>query len=211
MSAAELDPLDRALIAATQDGLPLVAAPYAAIAERIGTSEAEVIARLGRMLETGVIRRIGAVPNHYRLGLGHNGMTVWDVADESVDRLGAMVGALDFVTHCYRRPRALPDWPYNLFAMVHGTSRDEVEAKRVQIRDLLGDAVSASDILYSTRILKKTGLRIAGRGPGSGDGGSARESGLAGPGRPSSADGFRGGSADVRHSTSVKAGAGGAA
>ena len=162
MSAPGLDALDRAIVAATQDGLPLTPAPYADVAAAIGTTEDEVIARLARLLDAGIVRRIGAVPNHYRLGLSHNGMTVWDVDDAEVDRLGALVGALDFVTHCYRRPRALPDWPYNLFAMVHGRSRDEVEAKRAEIVDLLGGAVRACDILYSTRILKKTGLRIAG-------------------------------------------------
>ena len=162
MKDGRLDPLDRAIIAATQEGLPLTATPYAEVAARVGSSEAEVIARLAAMSASGIVRRIGAVPNHYRLGLSHNGMTVWDVADAEVDRLGALVGALDFVTHCYRRPRALPAWPYNLFAMVHGRSRDEVEAKRGEIAALLGGAVFASDILYSTRILKKTGLRITG-------------------------------------------------
>lgn len=162
MSDIGLDALDRALVAATQSGLPLTPTPYADVAATIGTTEADVIARLARLLDAGVVRRIGAVPNHYRLGLSHNGMTVWDVADTEVDRLGALIGALDFVTHCYCRPRALPDWPYNLFAMVHGRSRDEVEAKRAEIAALLGDAVRAADILYSTRILKKTGLRIAG-------------------------------------------------
>ena len=162
MSTPGLDALDRALVAATQDGLPFTPTPYADVAAAIGTTESDVIARLTRLLDTGIVRRIGAVPNHYRLGLSHNGMTVWDVDDAEVDRLGALVGALDFVTHCYRRPRALPEWPYNLFAMVHGRSRDEVEAKRTEIVDLLGTSVRASDILYSTRILKKTGLRIAG-------------------------------------------------
>ena len=162
MTDTALDTLDRALVAATQEGLPLTPTPYADVAARIGTTEADVIARLARLLDAGIVRRIGAVPNHYRLGLSHNGMTVWDVADAEVDRLGALIGALDFVTHCYRRPRALPDWPYNLFAMVHGRSRDEVEAKRAEIAALLGTAVRGSDILYSTRILKKTGLRIVG-------------------------------------------------
>ena len=162
MSDIALDALDRAIVAATQEGLPLTPAPYADVAATVGSTEAEVITRLARLLEAGVVRRIGAVPNHYRLGLSHNGMTVWDVDDAEVDRLGALIGALDFVTHCYRRPRALPDWPYNLFAMVHGKSRDEVEAKRAEIAALLGETVRAADILYSTRILKKTGLRIAG-------------------------------------------------
>lgn len=159
---ATLDLVDRRIVAATQGGLPLVPEPYRAVAERLGIDEAEVIARLARLLEAGIVRRIGAVPNHYRLGLVANGMTVWDVEDVAVDRLGAAVGALAFVTHCYRRPRALPVWPFNLFAMVHGATRDEVEAKRAEIAALLGAAARGSDILYSTRILKKTGLRIAG-------------------------------------------------
>ncbi|MGB4065727.1 MAG: AsnC family transcriptional regulator [Azonexus sp.] len=155
-----IDDIDRSLIVATQGGLPLVPRPYHALAEQLGLSADEVMSRLKAMLESGVIRRIGAVPNHYAIGWTANGMTVWDVADEQVDELGARIGALDFVTHCYRRPRALPAWPYNLFAMVHGASRDECSAKANEIRRLLGDACRGQDILYSTRILKKTGLRI---------------------------------------------------
>lgn len=157
-----MDQIDRALIVATQAGLPLVPRPYAQIAEQLGITEAAVMARLQGLLESGMIRRIGAVPNHYAIGWTANGMTVWDVADERVDELGALIGALPFVTHCYRRPRALPAWPYNLFAMVHGSSRDECSSKAEEIRVLLGAACRANDILYSTRILKKTGLRIGG-------------------------------------------------
>jgi DNA-binding Lrp family transcriptional regulator len=160
MTQALLDAIDRALIVATQGGLPLVARPYEQIGAQVGISGDEVMRRLQSMLATGIIRRIGAVPNHYAIGWTANGMTVWNVADERVDELGAAVGALDFVTHCYRRPRALPDWPYNLFAMVHGSSRDEVGDKARQIAELLGSACRAGDILFSTRILKKTGLRI---------------------------------------------------
>ena len=81
--------------------------------------------------------------------------------DDAVAALGPAVGALDFVSHCYRRPRHPPAWPYNLFAMVHGRSRDEVEAKVAEIADLLGPALRAQEVLYSTAMLKKTGLRIA--------------------------------------------------
>lgn len=154
------DDIDRALIVATQGGLPLVSEPYRALGDGLGISAGEVIERLGRMLEQGLIRRIGAVPNHYAIGWTANGMTVWDVDDAEVDRLGGLVGSLPFVTHCYRRPRSLPAWPYNLFAMVHGSSRDECAAKAQDIQALLGAACRTSDILYSTRILKKTGLRI---------------------------------------------------
>ena len=161
MSGAPLlDAVDRALIVATQGGLPLVARPYEAIGEQLGIAGSEVTRRLQTMLDSAVIRRIGAVPNHYAIGWTANGMTVWDVADARVDELGAQIGDLDFVTHCYRRPRALPDWPYNLFAMVHGNSRDEVRAKAAVIAELLGSDCRASDVLFSTRILKKSGLRI---------------------------------------------------
>jgi DNA-binding Lrp family transcriptional regulator len=156
-----LDALDRRIVTATQAGLPLVATPYRVIADMIGTSEAEVITRLERMLASGAIRRIGAVPNHYALGLAVNGMSVWDIADDKVAQIGAAVGALDFVTHCYERPRHPPAWPYNLFAMVHGRTRGEVKEKVARIAALAGAAARAHDVLYSTRLLKKTGLRIA--------------------------------------------------
>lgn len=158
----ELDTTDRRLIVATQAGLPRVPRPYEAIAEQLGIAADEVIRRLQRMLDVGVIRRIGAVPNHYAIGYTANGMSVWDVDDARIDELGMQVGALEFVTHCYRRPRRLPDWPYNLFAMVHSRNREEVAARIAEIAALLGDACRAHDVLYSTAILKKTGLRIAG-------------------------------------------------
>ncbi|MBM3565120.1 MAG: Lrp/AsnC family transcriptional regulator [Alphaproteobacteria bacterium] len=155
-----MDETDRALIRATQAGLPVVREPYQALAAALGLDAAEVTRRLAAMLDRGVIRRIGAVPNHYRLGVIANGMTVWDVADAEIEVAGRTVGALPFVTHCYQRPRHLPLWPYNLFAMVHGRSRSEVEDKANLIAEALGKAVRGRDILYSTRILKKTGLRL---------------------------------------------------
>lgn len=155
-----IDDIDRQIIAAMQGGLPLVSAPYAKIASQLGMEEAALMARITAMKTRGVIRRIAAAPNHYKLGMTSNGMTVWNVDDACISELGAQIGALPFVTHCYERPRALPDWPYNLFAMVHGASGDEVEDKRAKIATLLGAACKGHDILYSTRILKKTGLRL---------------------------------------------------
>ncbi len=157
-----LDELDRRLVLATQSGLPLVSRPYHALGEQLGLKPEEVMARLSRMLDTGVIRRMGAVPNHYAIGYVANGMSVWDVADERVDELGERVGALSFVTHCYRRPRHRPHWPYNLFAMVHGKDKSEVAAQVAIILEILGAACRSHEILYSSRILKKTGLRISG-------------------------------------------------
>lgn len=160
-----IDATDRRLIEATQAGLPLVPEPYKVIADELGLEQTEVMQRLEAMQDSGVIRRIAVAPNHYALGMTANGMTVWDVTEADAIRLGEQIGALDFVSHCYLRPRALPDWPYNLFAMVHGSSRDEVATKRGEIRNLLGAALRSDDILYSTKILKKTGLRL-GKGKG---------------------------------------------
>ena len=155
-----LDDFDRQLIAATQGGLPLVSRPYEAIGAMLGVPGERVRERLAAMLDEGLIRRIGAVPNHYRLGYIANGMSVWDVDDAEVDALGERIGQLPFVSHCYRRPRHRPDWPYNLFAMLHGRSRDEVSEQAEQVAAVLGAACHAHDILYSTAILKKTGLRL---------------------------------------------------
>lgn len=157
-----IDATDRRIIAATAGGLPLVSRPFAEVAEWLGLGEAEVLSRFTDLAARGVVRRIAAAPNHYALGLVANGMSVWDVDDATVDALGEKVGALPFVSHCYRRPRALPLWPYNLFAMLHGTTRAEVEAKRGEVAALLGPACRSRDILYSTRILKKTGMRLTG-------------------------------------------------
>lgn len=153
-------PLERRLVELLEGGLPLVPYPYAHIAAELEIDEREVIAALEAMLARGAIRRIGAVPNHYALGYRANGMAVFDVDEERIAELGPAIGALEFVSHCYRRPRHPPLWPYNLFAMVHGKSRDAVESKVREIRRRLGSACRGETILYSRRILKKTGLRL---------------------------------------------------
>lgn len=155
-----LDATDRRIVQATQAGLPLVARPYHAIAEQLGLEPAEVMRRIEAMQARGAIRRIAAVPNHYALGYRANGMSVWDVPDERISELGRRIGELAFVSHCYHRPRHLPDWPYCLFAMVHARDRAGVEAQVARIAELLGPDDRGHAILYSTRILKKTGLRL---------------------------------------------------
>ena len=159
-TSQELTAIDRELIMLTQAGLPRVSKPYHQIADALSISADEVMARLKKMQASGVIRRIAAVPNHYKLGYKHNGMTVWDVPDEKVSELGKLVGGLAFVSHCYQRPRYLPTWRYNLFAMVHGKSSEEVNELIEKIKTVLGDDLRANDVLFSTKILKKTGLRI---------------------------------------------------
>ena len=155
----QLDEADRALLAAMQPGLPLTPDPWAALAENFATTAQDVLARTRHLARAGIIRRIALVPNHYRLGITANGMSVWDVDDARIDKLGAKVGALPFVSHCYRRPRR-PGWPYNLFAMVHGRNHAEAQAQVAEIARLLGDAACGHEVLFSTRILKKTGTRL---------------------------------------------------
>ena len=160
-SVYRINEIDKKLIRATQTGLPIEPTPYCRIAENIGLTETMVIQRLKQMLSCGIIRRIGAVPNHYKLGLSANGMTVWNVNDDKLMEMGKITGKLTFVSHCYQRPKHLPMWPYNLFAMVHGHNKDEVMAKTQQIKTLLGSHCQSSDILFSSAILKKTGMRLA--------------------------------------------------
>ncbi len=159
--ALVLDALDLALVEATQAGLPLDPQPYEVVALEVGSDAQTVQERLRRLLAAGAARRIGAVPNHYRLGLKGNGMTVWDIDEAQVDALGERIGALDCVSHCYRRPPHLPLWPYNLFAMVHGRDRAEVTAAATQIEALVGTHCRDHRVLFSEAILKKTGLRFA--------------------------------------------------
>jgi DNA-binding Lrp family transcriptional regulator len=149
-----MNPLDERIVRATQAGLPLAAEPYRTIAASLGIEQSEVLSRLEAMLADGRIRRIGAVPNHCALGYTANAMSVWDVADEAVDELGAQVGALACVTHCYRRPRRLPEWRYNLFAGARPQPRRRRGASCAGPRAAGARAARAST--SSTRILKKT-------------------------------------------------------
>jgi len=154
---AVLDGDDEALIAAIQEGLPLVPEPYAEIGRRIGLPEADVIRRLERLLETGVIKRLGVVVRHHELGYRANAMTVWNIPDGKVDALGTCMGGFDFVTLCYRRPRRLPDWPYNLFTMIHGRDRDEVLANIALLVRECGLESIDHEVLFSRRRFKQRG------------------------------------------------------
>ncbi len=155
-----LDTIDKLIIEKTQSGLPITSKPYHAIAEELDLEPDEVMQRIKNLCNLEVIRRIGVVPNHYKLGYKANGMTVWDVPDEKINELGNKIGALNFVSHCYHRPRYLPDWPYNLYAMVHAHDKETTDKYINEIATLLGDADRQHTVLYSTRILKKSGMRI---------------------------------------------------
>jgi DNA-binding Lrp family transcriptional regulator len=164
---APLSAADRALLIEIQDGFPLGRRPYAAIAAALDVEAAWVRERLRALLAAGMLRRIGVIPNHYRLGYSHNGMTVWDVPDEAVEAVGAAVAELPFVTHCYERPRHPGVWPYNFFAMTHGRSADESAARVAEVASVMREHFDVDargwDTLFSTQILKKTGIRIADR------------------------------------------------
>ena len=161
-SCPPLSPAEEKLVAASVRGLPLVATPYAALAARLGWSEREVIGLFEKMLADGRIRRIGAVIRHRRLGYTANAMVVWDVADERVEELGRQLGAQPSVTLCYRRPRVLPEWPYNLFSMVHGRNRQAVLAEIERLRAELGLQDIPCHPLFSLRRFKQCGARYAG-------------------------------------------------
>ncbi|MGD2117180.1 MAG: AsnC family protein [Chromatiales bacterium] len=151
------DPRQQALIEAIQGGLPLVPRPYASIGERIGLSEQEVIHRLQALLDQGVIKRLGVVVRHRELGYHANAMVVWDIPDEQVQQLGACLGQFPFVTLCYRRPRRLPAWPYNLFTMIHGRDRDEVLARVDELVERCGLQDIPHRPLFSRQRFKQRG------------------------------------------------------
>lgn len=155
---ASLDALDLRLVGAIQNGLSLTARPYAAVAERIGSSEARVMERIGRLLRDGVIKRMGVVVRHHELGYRANAMVVFDAPDDRVDALGERLARVPPVTLCYRRTRHLPVWPYNLYCMLHGRDRDEVMR---WVDELLPEAVGDLDrvVLFSRRRFRQRGAR----------------------------------------------------
>jgi DNA-binding Lrp family transcriptional regulator len=154
---APLDDNDRRLLAAIQPGLPLVPRPYAELGARLGLGEDEVLARIARLKRAGVIHRLGVVVRHHEVGYRANAMVVWDVPDGEVDALGRCLAGFDFITLCYRRPRRLPAWRYNLYCMIHGRSRDEVLANLEWLVNHCGLDGLAREVLFSRRRFKQRG------------------------------------------------------
>jgi DNA-binding Lrp family transcriptional regulator len=160
MPHAELsDPVQRALIEVIEGGLPLVPRPYAAIAERLGIGEREVIDRIRALKEGDLIKRMGVVVRHRRLGYKSNAMVVWDIADEQIPEIGRCFGGFSFVTLCYQRPRRLPEWRYNLFTMIHGQNHHDVTARIHQMADHCGLEQRRYEVLFSKRCFKQRGAR----------------------------------------------------
>lgn len=156
-----LDELERRLVMALQEGLPLFIRPFQVLAGRVGCAESEVLERISRWCEEGVIKRFGVVVRHHELGYTANAMLVQDIPDERVGALGEALAREPGVTLCYQRPRVAPDWPYNLFCMIHGQARGEVEAKIAELRARLGLTDCAHDVLFSLTRFKQTGARYA--------------------------------------------------
>ena len=157
LSASSYDIDSDDLIAAIQHGLPLVARPYQVIAERMGCSEEALIQRLQSLIDARIIKRLGVVVRHHELGYRANAMVVWDVPDHQVDAIGQRLGDQDCVTLCYQRPRHRPQWPYNLFCMVHGKDRDAVLACIRQFALELGIHHLPREVLFSGRRFRQRG------------------------------------------------------
>ena len=155
----DVSPTDRRLLGALEDGLALAARPYARLAAALGLSEADVIARLKRLIAEGVIRRFGVIVRHRELGYRANAMVVWDVPDETVSETGRALAALPYITLCYRRPRRPPAWPYNLFCMIHGRDRAAVEALIEEATRHAGLTERPRAVLFSRRRFKQRGAR----------------------------------------------------
>lgn len=154
------DVIDKRLLRAIADGLPLTARPYAAVAAWVGLAEDEVIRRLGRLIEGEIVKRLGIVVRHRELGYRANAMAVWDVPDAEVAEVGRRVAAYPFVTLCYQRPRRQPAWPYNLFCMIHGKDRATVQGQIALLNADAGLARYANAVLFSRRRFKQRGARF---------------------------------------------------
>ncbi len=157
-----LDDDDWRLVAALEAGLPLTPRPYHALSRQCGMPLDRVLARLSQWHACGVIRRFGAILHHRRFGYSHNAMCVWDVPDGRVDALGKRLARLCAVSLCYCRARRLPHWPYNLFAMVHTRSEDELQAALALFDQQCGLAAAPRAVLLGSQCYKQRGTRYAG-------------------------------------------------
>ena len=152
-----MDDLDRRIIEALQDGLPLVAEPYAGAARELGVTEDELLDRLQAMIDRGEVRRVSASIAHRNAGIAANVMCVWRIPLDEVEAFAREAARCDAITHLYERDTT-PDWPYNLYAMIHGRRQEDCDAV---IRDLCTRTGHADYVaLLSTREFKKTWTRL---------------------------------------------------
>ena len=158
----ELTEADQRILALLEDGLPLEPRPWASLGERAGLAESEILERVALLVREGPIKRLGLIVRHRELGYRANAMAVWDVPDGCVAELATLVAAAPFVSLCYRRPRKLPDWPYNLFCMVHGRDRATVLTQISDLQHSAGLAGLDHAVLFSRRRFKQRGARYFG-------------------------------------------------
>jgi DNA-binding Lrp family transcriptional regulator len=149
------DERDIAVIRALQGNMPIVSEPYAPAAEQLGMAQEDLLAHLEQMQERRLLRRVAAILFHRRAGFSANGMGVWKVPDDRVMELGPRMAAFRGISHCYQRP-TYKDWPYSIFTMAHGRSKDECDAILDSIADLTG--VDERATLYSSTEFKKIRL-----------------------------------------------------
>ncbi|NQT52378.1 Lrp/AsnC family transcriptional regulator [bacterium] len=152
-----MDDVDRRILRTIQDGLPICAEPYVAAAEQAGVSQDELLQRLEAMLARGEVRRFGASIAHRMAGIGANVMCVWRIPEGDVGDFAREAVKCDAITHCYDRPAA-PEWPYNLYAMIHGRTEADCQAVIQGLCTRTGQADYVA--LLSTREFKKTWTRI---------------------------------------------------
>jgi len=149
----QFTPLEKKIIHELQQDLPVVRRPFAAVAERVGISEAELLDKVREFIADDIIRRFGATLRHQRTGFDANAMVVWEVEPERAEEVGNIFASFREVSHCYQRP-AMPDWPYRLFTMIHGSSSEVCRQIAQRMSDAAG--VEKFDLLFTQEELKKT-------------------------------------------------------
>jgi DNA-binding Lrp family transcriptional regulator len=155
LEQVDYDERDVAVIRATQGDMPVVAEPYAPAAAVLGMSVAELLEHMAGMRERGLLRRVAAILYHRRAGFSANGMGVWKVPAERIEELGPRMASFRGISHCYQRP-TYEDWPYSVFTMAHGRSKEECDAVLDAIASDTGIAERAT--LYSSTEFKKIRL-----------------------------------------------------
>jgi DNA-binding Lrp family transcriptional regulator len=151
-----LEALDKKIIAAMQGDLPLMRRPYRDIAMQAGITEGELVDRLRYYRERGFLRKMGAVLRHREIGYVANALCAWKVAPDRLEEVGKMMAENAAVTHCYARVPH-PDWPYNLYIMLHAHTRQECRAKAEKLAASAG--LNHYVMLYSTKEWKKSNVR----------------------------------------------------
>jgi DNA-binding Lrp family transcriptional regulator len=155
----ELTPLEKRIIHELQQDLPVTSRPFAEVAAKVGISESEVLEKVHEFIANGTIRRFGATLKHQHSGFDANAMAVWEVALERTEEVGAIFSSFREVSHCYQRP-ALPNWPYRIFTMIHGSSREVCQEIAQRMADAAG--VENYELLFTEEELKKTTMAYFG-------------------------------------------------